>query len=90
MARGRGPFCTPAGLQALIRRVVESFEGFVRDSLPSRLTASEVAVRTKLLLMALETFGKSVADQRLPRREVVLRARNCADITANFVGIRSS
>ena len=73
--------------QAQIQQVVLRFERFMRESLPQGTTSGQIAVRTKLLMRAIETFGKTVAAEKLSRRHVLNWAQTCADVTASYIGL---
>jgi len=73
--------------KAKVQQAVLRFERFVKESLPQGTTARQIAVRTRLLMMAIETFGKTVAEEKLSRRRLLAWAQACADVTSNYIGL---
>lgn len=72
---------------AMNERVLARFTRFLREALPAGAPRSRVAFGAKLLVTVLESVGRSVAAQRLPRRSIHRWATACADMVADFLGL---
>jgi hypothetical protein len=73
--------------QSLNEQVLQRFTLFVRQVLPG-LSASEARFRAQLIVVSLESIGKTIASLSLPRRQLRRWARECAGMLAQQIGFR--
>jgi AcrR family transcriptional regulator len=73
--------------RALNEQVLRRFTRFVSDALPTKTSRSHIEFGAQVLVTVLESVGRSVAAQRLPRREIERWANTCADMVADFLAL---
>jgi AcrR family transcriptional regulator len=73
--------------RALRAEVAGRFAHFVRASLPARSSAERIEFGTLVLLTVIESVGRAVAEASLPPAIVRRRAKRCADMIADMLGL---
>ncbi len=72
--------------RAMQEKVLRRFTRFVREVSPGA-SAAQARFGARLLVVTLESVGRSVAGMRLSRREISRWSSACADMLANQLGL---